>query len=1471
MARKTFPCPRCSQKFRSGIKLDNHLRDTHERAGPSGDRELPETEYPCIHCGKGLPMEHGLSQHLGRDAKCKVLHDAWKKEQLAAAHLAQSMPSGRIPQVDQFGSDQPESSDQVVHDGNDEGRDGGVFGDDYEDRVQGLDGDGDGDEGEDEDEDEDEDESYDGSEASENSDDDANEYMDEDSQSTESEHMMDLDPNLPGGPNTPPAGIVDDENEHIVLIETIDQHGNHVYIEEYPSATAGEPIGWDTTPDNRKNYPDVGQLKHPDCFEIAQLLLESGVSAKLRNRFLKLKRYRGSEPWKNNRELLKDVDKLPRGPDWVVQAIHISGDRGEEVVELWMRNALEIVKRLLKDKRLGPFMDFKPRRKWTSPERTERIRDEINTADWMWEIQAEIQSPDGTVIPIIISSDETKLTSFSGDKKAHPVYLTIGNLPKRLRRRISKRTNILLGYLPVPKLDCESNPDMRRIHRRDLFHKCMKTLLAPLAEACETGVEVTCADGGIRRIYPALASYITDFPEQCKVACTKSTHCPLCTVRPSKRGDLGDAPPRTREQVLDAMKEHKKGGSAAFERLGLYDVEPFWKSYPYVNLGCLLTPDLLHQVHKGVMKDHLTNWVKHVLGKQVIDERHTTMPEYHGMRHFKNGISTVSQWTGRELKEMAKVLLPVMSDADPQVVQAGRALLDFMYLAHSSSLTDKELNSMEDALRTFHANKAVFQRNGAVATKKAFHGIPKIHMIQHYVYLVKQLGTPDGYNTETSERLHIDFAKLGYRASNKVNYIKQMALYIQRVEAVAMHAEYLVETKAKRPQAQPGGNDLEDEIAVVDIEEELAMEEWDEWYDEELDEDPDELQDAGVRFELAAKLDEFLNDGRVPIGGRWEVEPPQPGDQGDQGPRYHPVPECVVAKTPTTSRITVEELTRQHGATKLQHSLALFLRKQRPSGRLPEQTVTPELKLNIWSRARLFHSPPPFKPSEGPHIDVIRAQPEKIDAFERVSRPARFDTVLVLTDKKGRGVHRYRPARVRVIFELPTRLRHLYDGKLAYVEMFNATSHKPLHPTGLFTTTRSILDGSRVCAIIPLLDIRMTCHLAPRYNLFHPDTPLTVYSDVLQLCDKFFLNIFVTYFCYELFRHWSQHGGDEYIRLAVIVIVIIIVIIIVPSVASFFLSLSLVRSRTPVWTNAMPQTGQPIPRQPTRIGQLRDEFEAKYEPSYSGPEGTMSVTLYASPGYDVIRHHVSPPSAASMDSGLIDYSSPEAMSRGSDRRPSLTPSRVEESLSSETTITLPPLPPSPERTPSLRTTQLSSISFTTPEGNKPSIESEEMVYSDHDLDEGRIPPSHIISHDVNRLLQYLHDIDTAREGETRNMSDQLWRIEEELFDLSAFLCQRRPTPPPAQPQYVPFPVEVPAPAPAPTPVVVPMPIPVPVETPVRQPPPIPPRPVVEHEFEEYVPMSDASIDVSLSERAEEPTPIAVPVPPRPVVPPQSLV
>ncbi|KAF8247297.1 hypothetical protein K440DRAFT_551446 [Wilcoxina mikolae CBS 423.85] len=45
--------------------------------------------------------------------------------------------------------------------------------------------------------------------------------------------------------------------------------------------------------------------------------------------------------------------------------------------------------------------------------------------------------PDGsTVIPVILGSDKTMLSTLSGDKSAWPVYLSIGNLSKAKRRSV---------------------------------------------------------------------------------------------------------------------------------------------------------------------------------------------------------------------------------------------------------------------------------------------------------------------------------------------------------------------------------------------------------------------------------------------------------------------------------------------------------------------------------------------------------------------------------------------------------------------------------------------------------------------------------------------------------------------------------------------------------------------------------------------------------------------------------------------------------------------------------------------------------------------------------------------------------------------------------------------------------------------------------------------------------------------------
>lgn len=63
----------------------------------------------------------------------------------------------------------------------------------------------------------------------------------------------------------------------------------------------------------------------------------------------------------------------------------------------------------------------------------------------------ENAGPGRTVVPIILSSDKTQVTVFR-NKSVYPVYMSLGNIPKEIRRKPSRRAYILLGYLPTTNL-----------------------------------------------------------------------------------------------------------------------------------------------------------------------------------------------------------------------------------------------------------------------------------------------------------------------------------------------------------------------------------------------------------------------------------------------------------------------------------------------------------------------------------------------------------------------------------------------------------------------------------------------------------------------------------------------------------------------------------------------------------------------------------------------------------------------------------------------------------------------------------------------------------------------------------------------------------------------------------------------------------------------------------------------------------
>jgi len=155
---------------------------------------------------------------------------------------------------------------------------------------------------------------------------------------------------------------------------------------------------------------------------------------------------------------------------------------------------------------------------------------------------------------------------------------------------------------------------------------------------------------------------------------------------------------------------------------------------------------------------------------------------YPGLRHFKNGISHVSQWTGREHKDMQRVFVGLLVSAvQPAILQTARAAIDFIYYSQLHIHTSTTLNALQDTLRIFHENKDIFVCEGV---RKHFN-IPKLHQMLHHFETIKSHGAADGCNTESPECLHIDFAKEAYRASNGRDYEEQMVKWLRCQEAVA--------------------------------------------------------------------------------------------------------------------------------------------------------------------------------------------------------------------------------------------------------------------------------------------------------------------------------------------------------------------------------------------------------------------------------------------------------------------------------------------------------------------------------------------------------------------------------------------------------------------------------------------------------------------------------------------------------------
>jgi len=222
-----------------------------------------------------------------------------------------------------------------------------------------------------------------------------------------------------------------------------------------------------------------------------------------------------------------------------------------------------------------------------------------------------------------------------------------------------------------------------------------------------------------------------------------------------------------------------------------------------------------------------------------------SVPAYHDLTPNNKSYEEVSQWNGKEMKEMSWYLLGVVTESlrggSPaqrpvfnRAIECTRALLEFYMYARYKCHDDATLSYMEDALHRFHTFKDVFLLRRASRETKAkgnalrtelvkkrkveeetntetwtpskkrhemnawrdyiSHEIdvsqeldadfnfPKIHLLSHWVEQIRRYGALQQYSAERHDQAHKTNLKDGWNASNhNLNYLPQVITFQRRI------------------------------------------------------------------------------------------------------------------------------------------------------------------------------------------------------------------------------------------------------------------------------------------------------------------------------------------------------------------------------------------------------------------------------------------------------------------------------------------------------------------------------------------------------------------------------------------------------------------------------------------------------------------------------------------------------------------
>jgi hypothetical protein len=303
-------------------------------------------------------------------------------------------------------------------------------------------------------------------------------------------------------------------------------------------------------------------------------------------------------------------------------------------------------------------------------------------------------------------SDGTHLSNFAGDKQEWPVYMTIGNPPSKIRRMPSTHSVVMVALLPIPIKNRnipQKRLDVQRQTNQEVLNEVLRRVLQPLTFKQHPSAEsryynVLCVDGNFRHCKPVLAAWLahcTAYSDQHHI----ERH--VCFWFECSKNELGDyvhpdkEDPRGDHNLYRTL--HDANTKAADAELSSHHVHREFNKFrhiPYI-VSDLAKPDLLHTMQISML-DHLQKWVFHFMMMHGWLDKYNaiwlSMPAYYDLTPKNKSYEDVSQWNGKEMKEMRRYLRGVVTQSlrcgSPakrpiftRAIECTRALLEYYMYA----------------------------------------------------------------------------------------------------------------------------------------------------------------------------------------------------------------------------------------------------------------------------------------------------------------------------------------------------------------------------------------------------------------------------------------------------------------------------------------------------------------------------------------------------------------------------------------------------------------------------------------------------------------------------------------------------------------------------------------------------------------------------------------------------------------------